>query len=125
MRIPQTGQLLDLGQVWAERSDAPTVLGSHLLSRRQHLVSQLTRAAEVFPEVRRALSRARGNTIRLNTGEAHAFLRERAPLLAAEGFEVELPEWAEFIHQQLGLELFVEPRKVRPDSGDVSLSARS
>lgn len=110
MRLPETGEPLDLTQVWAERNDAPTVLGSHLLSRRVQLVSQLTRAAEVCPELRRALSRARGSAVRLTTAEAHAFLRERAPLLAADGYEIVLPEWAAISDQQLGLELVVEPR---------------
>lgn len=122
MRLPDTDELLNIARVWAERSDAPTVLGSHLLSRRQHLVAQLTRAAEIFPEVRRALSRARGNAIRLTTAEVHAFLRERAPLLAAEGFEIELPEWAGLIDQQLGLQLEVKPRETTSSSSDVGLS---
>lgn len=121
LRAADTGETLDIVQVWAERGDQPTLLGSHFMSRRQHLAAMLARAAELFPEVGRALARARSSEIRLTTAEAHAFLRERAPLLEAEGFEIDLPDWAVQADQQLGLQLHVEPRD-QAGGGEVSLS---
>ena len=110
LRCPDTGEFIDIAQVWAEHDQEPTILGSHLHTRRQQLASQLARAAAVFPEVGRSLARARANHVKLSAAEAHLFLRERAPLLAAEGFDVELPEWSRRAEQRLGLRLFVRPR---------------
>ncbi|HKQ46677.1 MAG TPA: DEAD/DEAH box helicase [Phycisphaerae bacterium] len=116
------GELVpDLSKILAERGEAAGLLGSRLLTRRQHLMSQLRRAAEIVPELGRSSVRAAGG-VSLTTAEAHLFLRERAPLLAAQGFDVTLPEWAEQGQALLGLRLHVRPHV--DDAGgtrDVSL----
>lgn len=122
MRAGDTGEPLDLAQVWSEPSDAPTILGSHLLSRRQQLVGLLTRAADVFPEARRAMSRGGSGAVRLTTAEAYNFIRERAPLLDAEGFDVVLPEWARLSDRPLGLRLSVSPHRRAGDASDSGIS---
>ncbi len=123
LRCPDTGETFDIAQVWAERVIEPTILGSHLHTRRQQLVSQLARAAELFPEVGRSLARAKSSHVKLSNAEAHLFLRERAPLLAAEGFDVELPPWTARAEQQLGLRLSIRPKGPPPgDGSEVNLS---
>lgn len=123
LRSGESGETLDLAELWAHRDDRPTLLGSHLQSRRQHFTAQLNRAAEVFPEIRRAIRREGRCAIDLTTAEAYSFLRERAPLLRAGGFDVHLPAWADELDQRLGLHLHLRPASDAPAGGDPSLSA--
>ncbi len=111
---------LDLPKVLAERGDAPGILGSRLSTRRQHLLSQLRRATEIVPELGRSSARATGG-VDLTTAEAHAFLRERAPLLSVQDFDVFLPEWASRGQALLGLRLQVRPHENGGDQRDLSL----
>lgn len=110
----------DLPKVWAERGEVAGLLGSRWSTRRQHLLAQLRRATEIVPELGRSSVRA-GGGVDLTTAEAHVFLRERAPVLAAQGFEVTLPEWAGQGQALLGLQLHVRPHDDGGATRDVSL----
>lgn len=120
LRSADGEEILDLPKAWAERGDLPGLLGSRLSSRRQHLLSQLRRAAEIVPELSRSSVRTTGG-VDLTTAEAHVFLRERAPLLGAQGFDVTLPEWATRGQTLLGLRLQVRPHKDGDGGSDPSL----
>jgi SNF2 family DNA or RNA helicase len=77
--------------------------------RRDQLLTELARAKEVFPLLDRLPANLPPRFVELNTVEAHAFLREWGPLLAARGFGVTVPSWATRPEQRLGLRLFVRP----------------
>jgi SNF2 family DNA or RNA helicase len=58
------------------------------------LLAGLGRAVRLFPLLHEALGSRRPSAMALDTGEAHDFLRQAAPLLQAAGFGVQLPSWA-------------------------------
>ena len=58
------------------------------------LLAGLGRAVRLFPLLHVALLDAEPAEMTLDTGEAHEFLRQAAPLLQAAGFGVQLPKWA-------------------------------
>ncbi|WP_213007155.1 DEAD/DEAH box helicase [Paractinoplanes toevensis] len=58
------------------------------------LLAGLGRAVRLFPLLHVALGDQQPAAMTLDTGEAHEFLRQAAPLLQAAGFGVMLPKWA-------------------------------
>ncbi len=58
------------------------------------LLAGLGRAVRLFPLLHVALRDPEPAAMSLDTGEAHDFLRQAAPLLQAAGFGVQLPKWA-------------------------------
>ncbi|MEU8232356.1 DEAD/DEAH box helicase [Actinoplanes sp. NPDC048967] len=76
------------------------------------LLAGLGRAVRLFPALHEALLDARPAAMALNTGEAHDFLRQAAPLLQAAGFGVQLPAWAG--RKAVGLKLTTRTRSKTP-----------
>ena len=72
------------------------------------LLAGLGRAVRLFPLLHEPLLGARPAGMTLNTGEAHQFLRQAAPLLQAAGFGVQLPTWAG--RKAVGLKLTTRSR---------------
>ncbi|GAB2613755.1 helicase HelZ [Paractinoplanes abujensis] len=58
------------------------------------LLAGLGRAVRLFPLLHLALREQEPAALEIDTGEAHEFLRQAAPLLQAAGFGVQLPAWA-------------------------------
>jgi SNF2 family DNA or RNA helicase len=58
------------------------------------LLAGLGRAVRLFPLLHVALGDQQPAAMTLDTGEAHDFLRQAAPLMQAAGFGVQLPTWA-------------------------------
>jgi predicted regulator of Ras-like GTPase activity (Roadblock/LC7/MglB family) len=58
------------------------------------LLAGLGRAVRLFPMLHLALADQRPAGMQLDTGAAHEFLLQAAPLLQAAGFGVQLPAWA-------------------------------
>ena len=85
------------------------------------LLAGLGRAVRLFPALHEALLDAQPDGMVLDTGEAHDFLRQAAPLLQAAGFGVQLPSWAG--RKAVGLKLTTRTRtkassaKAAADSG--------
>ena len=76
------------------------------------LLAGLGRAVRLFPALHEALMDAQPDGMALNTGEAHDFLRQAAPLLQAAGFGVQLPSWAG--RKAVGLKLTTRTRSKTP-----------
>jgi hypothetical protein len=94
--------------------DAAAVFGSpgalralarHIDSPQETLLAELGRASRLCPELESALRTARPSQLTLDTGGAHRFLRDAAPLLATAGFGVLLPSWWTKPTSHLGLRL--------------------
>ena len=103
------GQPLDLHALWSERDAFATILGMRWARRRAHLRAELMRAARVYPPLLKLAKQSVLSGLQLSTADAHAFLRQFAPLLIAEGIEVNLPEWSQQSERKLGLYLSLRP----------------
>jgi len=101
------GALHDVAELFVERGANPGILKRNLANRREHLLADLWRAAEVFAPLADVLQAGVPRHVQLTAAEAHAFLRDCAPLLEARGFAVHLPPWAERSQRRLGLRLHV------------------
>ncbi|MEV6966840.1 DEAD/DEAH box helicase [Hamadaea sp. NPDC051192] len=80
------------GDIW-ESQRGHTALARYLDAPQETFLAELGRAARLWPYLDRALAAARPADLPLDTAEAHAFLRDAAPLLAGAGFGVLLPSW--------------------------------
>ncbi len=103
------GNLQDIAEVWADDSAAPSLLRNTLQTRREEIVRDLTRAAEVFAPIEASLQESQPTGLSLNATQAHVFIRDAATLLETRGFGVRLPEWARRFERQIGLRLRVSP----------------
>ncbi|MCB9850938.1 MAG: DEAD/DEAH box helicase [Phycisphaerales bacterium] len=121
------GTLQEIGPIWEDRGASPGVLRRNLANRHEHLVAELSRAAEAFPQLTAALHDGAPTNVELSVAEAHTFLRDSAPLLEARGFGVILPEWATQPTRRLGLRLHVRPVRgtsaESPGSGRLGLAS--
>lgn len=115
--IEGEGQWIDAADLWAE-ADAGGVLGRTLRHRRHRLLSELSRAVEVFGPLERALAEGQPAELRISAVEASAFIRRWAEELRDRSFGVFLPPWAE--QRQLDLGLLLDLRPV----DDIDLPAR-
>jgi SNF2 family DNA or RNA helicase len=82
------------------------------------MLAGLGRAVRLFPLLHVSLKDQQPDRMTLDTGEAHEFLRQAAPLLQAAGFGVQLPTWAG--RKAVGLKLTTRSKK--PSSRAVASS---
>ncbi|MDN5804885.1 MAG: SNF2 helicase-associated domain-containing protein, partial [Microlunatus sp.] len=107
----------DADVVWGSHGTLPG-LGRHLDAPQQTFLTELGKAARLYPALDDALRTARPRELRLDTGGAHQFLSHAAPLLATSGFGVQLPGWWTKPDARLGLKLTAStpPQPGRVDS---------
>jgi SNF2 family DNA or RNA helicase len=74
----------------------------------ESLLGGLGRAVRLYPALHESLRDAEPEGMTLDTGEAHDFLGQAAPLLQAAGFGVQLPAWAG--RKAVGLKLTTRTR---------------
>ena len=82
------------------------------------LLAGLGRAVRLFPLLHVALRDPQPAGLVLDTGEAHEFLRQAAPLLQAAGFGVQLPSWSG--RKGVGLKLTTRSRSTKGASRAVA-----
>ena len=83
---------LPLSEAWSpSTAEARAFLRGR--SPRAFLLQSLGQAARLCAGVDRSFENPSPARARLDTGEAHRFLRDEAPLLQAAGFGVQLPAW--------------------------------
>jgi superfamily II DNA or RNA helicase len=99
---------IDAEEIWGQGSDA-AMLGRRQQNRQNRLLTELSRAAQLFPLLAAALQNASPCALPLQTGEAYTFLRQWSPMLRDQGFGVLLPPWMERAGSELGLRLQVRP----------------
>jgi SNF2 family DNA or RNA helicase len=81
-------------QVWTQPAGSIGFIGRNAARLRERLGSELARAAESAPPVRRILEIAQPEQLDLTTAEAFRFIRDWAETLREHGFDVQLPPWA-------------------------------
>ncbi len=101
--------IIDAEDVWALHADSASV-GGRRVDRPQDLVlTELGRAARLYPRLERALSESEPVSVELNTRQAYEFLREVRPLLVEQGFGVVAPDWWESPAARVGARLRLAP----------------
>jgi SNF2 family DNA or RNA helicase len=85
--------LIPAARVWASSAREMTLLKKRFEDPQERLLFDLGRASRLFPPLEQSLRSPRPAGTDLDTHEAHAFLREAAPLLEEWGFGVQVPSW--------------------------------
>ncbi len=85
--------LVPAEQVWNERSGTLTFLKRNFENPQERLLTDLGKAARLFPLIEESLKSARPQELILDTEQAYQFLRQVAPLLEESGFGVLVPPW--------------------------------
>ncbi|NOX59685.1 MAG: DEAD/DEAH box helicase [Planctomycetes bacterium] len=110
-------ELHDISEVWSQDGSTPSLLRHSLESRREQVLRDLVRAADVFTPIEASLREERPCGVFLDASQAHLFIRDAAVLLESRGFGVRLPEWARRFERRLGLRLHVAPHEADPSAG--------
>jgi hypothetical protein len=102
------GDLIDAAALWQGQGRS-AILGRSVAKRQAALLSELSRAAEVFPLAQSLLAHPAPSQLLLSTTDAYAFIRHWGPQLRDRGFGVTLPEWATHPDEEVGLRLVLNP----------------
>jgi non-specific serine/threonine protein kinase len=94
--------VVDAERVWTGQNSA---LARHVPAPKQALLTELGRAHRLYPGLAPALQTAAPDHLDLDAADAHTFLHDVAPSLAAAGFGVDLPRWWGRRAARLGLRL--------------------
>ena len=98
------GSVVDAETVWASQGTLPG-LGRHLETPQETFLTELGKAARLYPALDDALRTARPHELTLDTAAAHRFLLHDAPALVTSGFGVQLPGWWTSPTARLGLKI--------------------
>ncbi|MCW2949858.1 MAG: helicase [Thermoleophilia bacterium] len=85
--------VVDVADAWAPRGSDRSTLERHGFHPGAHLFVPLGEAGDQFEPIRTSLQQPRPAGVELTTAEAHAFLREAAPVLEQAGFGIFAPAW--------------------------------
>ena len=98
--------VVDATHVWRAKG-ALRALARHVADPQETLLAELGRAVRLYPQFEGALRTAKPSSLTLDTGGAHSFLSEAAPILLAAGFGVLLPGWWTNPSMRVGAKLSV------------------
>ena len=104
----EDADLLSAHDLW-EESASIILLGRSIKNRQARLLSELSRAAQIFPALFPLLSQAAPKQLELDSPDAYAFIRQWSVLLRERDFGIILPMWADRPEGELGLRLNVRP----------------
>ncbi len=96
--------VVDATAVWTSRGELAG-LGRQIAAPQETFLTELGKAARLYPQLDDALRTARPAVLELDPAGAHHFLREAAPTLVTAGFGVQLPGWWTKPSSRLGLKL--------------------
>jgi len=103
---PDTAGDAILGQVGGERETAADVL-----------LTELARAARLYPKLESSLSESSPTGIELTLDEAYEFLRELRPILLESGVEILVPSWWGQARSRLAANLMIDSDPLASDDG--------
>jgi len=90
--VDRRGLLIDVQDLWREQTPGAAVRG-RAEDLQDFVLREIGRAARIDERLKAALDDAVPRSIHLSTGDAYEFLRETAPILEEDGFDVIVPEW--------------------------------
>ncbi|MEM1331751.1 MAG: DEAD/DEAH box helicase [Planctomycetota bacterium] len=96
---------LDAADIWALSGETVNVEGWMCEHPQELLLGELGRASKLYKPLEASLDEQEPIEILLDTTEAYRFLREVRPILAEQGFTVEVPSWWESPTARLGTRL--------------------
>ncbi len=96
--------IVDAKTVWRSRGTLPA-LARYVDAPQETLLTELGKAARLYPDLEDALRTARPGQLLLDTEGAHRFLSAVAPMLSTAGFGVQVPGWWSKPSSRLGLRL--------------------
>ena len=102
--------LVPAEQVWNERSGTLTFLKRNFENPQERLLTDLAKAARLFPLIETSLHTARPQQIELSTEQAYQFLRQATPLLEQSGFGVLVPPWWQKSNARFRARLQLKPK---------------
>jgi len=102
--------LVPAEQVWNERSGTLTFLKRNFENPQERLLTDLAKAARLFPLIEASLQTARPQKVQLSTEQAYQFLRQATPLLEQSGFGVLVPPWWQKGSARLRARLQLKPK---------------
>ena len=102
--VDEPSLVVGADRVW-RASGGIRALARHVVDPQETLLAELGRVVRLYPAIEPSLRTARPASLTLDTGGAHAFLADAAPLLVAAGFGVILPGWWTKPSMRLGARL--------------------
>lgn len=112
--------MIDAEQIWAPNS-AGDLIHSQVGGERQTaadvLLTELARAARLYPKLEASLSEPAPSGIALSLGEAYEFLREMRPILMESGVEILVPSWWGQARSRLAAHLLIDSEQLDPEDG--------
>lgn len=111
--------IIEAAQVWANGRDGLKGLLARMGDEGEPaanvFLSELARAARIWPRIERALEENEPVGLELSTNEAYAFLRDYRPILAEAGFVVLAPSWWGQTASRLGARLLIDSGTTAPE----------
>ena len=111
--------VIEASQVWAHGRDGLKGLLARMGDEGEPaanvFLSELARAARIWPRIERALEENEPVGLELSTNEAYAFLRDFRPVLSEAGFVVIAPPWWGQAASRLGARLVIDSGAAAPD----------
>jgi SNF2 family DNA or RNA helicase len=110
--------VVDAADVWLFPTDSVTITGRRLDGPHDLLLGELGRASRLYKTLERSLGESQPSEIALTTKEAYHFLREVAPVLAEQGFEVVSPAWWDEPSVRLGAKMYIDSEPLTGGDAD-------
>ncbi len=102
--VDEPSMVVDAPAVWRAKGTL-SGLGRALAAPQETFLTELGKAARLYPQLDGALRTARPAVLTLDAVGAHHFLRDAAPVLSTAGFGVQLPGWWTRPSSRLGLKI--------------------
>lgn len=100
--------IVELSNIWDSTFSGIETLYQQLEHPKQVLMDELNRAVSVWEQVDQLTDEQTPTGIKLTTGEAETFLREKVEPLRKAGFGVILPDWWKDPHHQIGAKMVAD-----------------
>ncbi|MHC5002118.1 MAG: DEAD/DEAH box helicase [Planctomycetota bacterium] len=100
--------VIDAEKLWTRGVAAGGVVTGGANRPDEVLLTELGRAAQVYPSLETALASPQPTQIDLTTAQAYELVSDYRPLLEESGFDVDVPEWWEDPTSQLAARLLIK-----------------
>lgn len=112
--------VIDAERIWAPDSAGDSILsqvGSERETAADVLLTELARAARIFPKLEASLGESSPVSIELALDDAYEFLREIRPILMESGVEILVPSWWGQARSRLAAHLLIDSEPLDTEEG--------